>query len=391
MKYIAICLATSICLFSSSCAQSSASPLNAFEKLNTTLQKIGNIRYNMNTYIHNPQNNYFYNGDIQTYAEYIPATSLSRVIFASEQNTRIFNGSEMFMLNHSDKSYDIIQTKATVKHLQSASGTYNSLLSLKAALPSVIADETILKQVADTSIENKKYLQLKFSLEGKSISFPEDFNIFKGSTIVQYYSILVDANTMLPYQVIHSNSSSNEYYTRVTFTNIDLTPAIPASTDWYYSSYADYHLAEKKEQQPLIAVGTMMPDWNLPVYQAVNQSIDSLGKESLKGKVTVLEFWIKSCGYCMLAFEDMRKLKDQYSDKNVNILSINVYDPLSDIEFFYNKEKPAYPMLYNGEKLADELGIYGYPKTIILDENGKVIYTASGFNAEKVDQFLKKL
>ena len=41
-------------------------------------------------------------------------------------------------------------------------------------------------------------------------------------------------------------------------------------------------------------------------------------KESLKGKVTVLEFWIKSCGYCMLAFEDMRKLKDQYSDKNVN-------------------------------------------------------------------------
>jgi thioredoxin-related protein len=46
--------------------------------------------------------------------------------------------------------------------------------------------------------------------------------------------------------------------------------------------------------------------------------------------------------------------------------------------------------LYNGEKLANNLGIYAYPAIVILDEAGKVVYSHTGFNREEIEAALKK-
>jgi thioredoxin-related protein len=47
-------------------------------------------------------------------------------------------------------------------------------------------------------------------------------------------------------------------------------------------------------------------------------------------------------------------------------------------------------MLYDGEKLANDLGIYSYPSVVIVDEKGKVVYSRSGFNKEEIMAALKK-
>jgi thioredoxin-related protein len=68
---------------------------------------------------------------------------------------------------------------------------------------------------------------------------------------------------------------------------------------------------------------------------------------------------------------------------------VNAYDDKGEISFFYKREKPAYRMLYNGEKLANQLGVYGYPAVIITDEQGKVIYAQMGFNEKEVTKVLE--
>ena len=102
-----------------------------------------------------------------------------------------------------------------------------------------------------------------------------------------------------------------------------------------------------------------------------------------------MEFWIKNCGYCMQAFPEIRELQKKYGDK-IEILSINAYDKKEEIDFFYKREKPAYKMLYNGEKLAESLGIYAYPATLIIDGSGKVIYASSGFDKAAVEKIIKE-
>jgi thiol-disulfide isomerase/thioredoxin len=108
-----------------------------------------------------------------------------------------------------------------------------------------------------------------------------------------------------------------------------------------------------------------------------------------KGKMVMMEFWIKNCGYCMLAFPEIKELEAKYG-KQIEILSINAYEKKEEIDFFYKREKPAYKMLYDGEKLAESLGIYAYPATLILDRNGKIIYSSSGFDKEDIEKIIKE-
>ncbi|WP_126973385.1 TlpA family protein disulfide reductase [Gynurincola endophyticus] len=363
--------------------------LAAFKKFDNALSQITKVSYDIETYVHNPANNYFYTGNFQTYAEFDPKKSadLQKIMLNSKNTSRIFNNSELFNLNHVQKTYELENTRATTKHLSSSSGLNNSIISLKVALPEIIKDESIIKTVSDTVIDHKKYKKLGFSLLGKTLDFPKPFYVFNNSEVVQYFTIIADAKTYLPYRVIQSNSSTKDYYYQVTMENINTKPAPPLPTDWFYSGYPEYTQAVKKEQVELVKVGQTIPEWKLPLY-TTGTAPDSLHSDALKGKLTVIEFWIKNCGYCMDAFKDLKKLQEKYNGSNVQLVSINAYDTKEDVGFFHKREKAAYAMLYDGTLLAELLGVYAYPKTIILNEKNEVIYTESGFNGEKVSTFI---
>lgn len=371
-------------------AQDTTSAPESFIQLNRKLLELKTIRYTMETLISNPSDNYFSKQERQIYAELVPGepSGVQRIIFSNNEYSRIYNGAEIFNLDHVKKRYDIQRVKATARDLQSSSGMYNSILYLRSALPAIIADPAIPKSMSDTLIDNQSYRLLYFSLKGKTIGFPSPFQVYDDNSIEQYYRIIVNRQTGLPFRVVHSNSASKDYYTQTSFSQYEMKPVPPKSTEWFYSSYTSYQLADEKSGKQLIKPGTMMPSWKLPLYHPSGKK-DSLGTKELKGALTVVEFWIKNCGHCMAAFEGMKELKKAYTGKNVNIISINLYDPLEEIAFFYNREKPAYPMLYNGEKLAEELGVFAYPVTIVMNATGEVVYTTEGFNAKKVEEFIK--
>ena len=94
----------------------------------------------------------------------------------------------------------------------------------------------------------------------------------------------------------------------------------------------------------------------------------------------------------MLAFPKMQQLHNQFG-KDIEFLSINTEDSLDDIEFFYNKHKPSYKMLYEGRSLAEQLQINSFPTVLVVDKNGVIVY--SGVMDEKkiekqIGELLKK-
>lgn len=368
-------------------AESVTTAENVISKTSERLNNLKSISYNSYREINNFKDNYFAKNSGSSYFEYDAALDgkVAKFQLRNEKSLQIYNGTEYFFLDSVDKTVEL--EKRTAKQLGSISLLYNSITTIRIVLPLLLKDQSIPKSLKDTVIGSKSYHLVQFALNKKSMEFPSGFTSFD-SEVIKYYKLIIDKDTALPYMIFDGNSiSKDQYYTKTIFTNINITPSPPAESTWYYSSYAGYEPKKKVVQKPMIAVGSFLQNWSLPKYD--QKKSDILKSTDLNGKIVLMEFWIKNCGYCMLAFPEIKELQAKYGPK-IEIVSINAYDKKAEIDFFYNREKPKYQMLYNGEKFANDLGIYAYPASIILDKGGKVIYTSRGFDKEKIEQFIKE-
>jgi thiol-disulfide isomerase/thioredoxin len=368
-------------------AQNVATVENVIGKTSGILNSLKSISYSSYREINNFKDNYFSKNSGNSYFEYDSAADgkVAKFQLQNEKSLQVYNGTEYFLLDHADKTVEL--EKRTAKQLGSISLLYNSITTIRIVLPLLLKDQGIPKSLKDTVIDGKSYDLVQFALNKKTMEFPNGFASFD-SEVIKYYKLIIDKTTALPFMVFDGNSiSKDQYYTKTIFTNINVNPKSPAEDSWYYSSYKGYEPQKKGTQKPMVMVGSFLQNWTLPKYDPTNS--DTLQSIDLKGKIVLMEFWIKNCGYCMLAFPEIKTLQEKYG-KKIEILSINAYEKKEEIDFFYQREKPKYQMLYNGEKLANNLGIYAYPASILLDKNGKVIYTSRGFDKIEIEKAIKK-
>ncbi len=374
------------CIALMASAENVTTPESVISKTSETLNNLKSISYSSYREINNFKDNYFAKNSGSSYFEYDATIDgkVARFQLQNEKSLQVYNGTEYFLLDDADKTVEL--EKRTAKQMGSISLLYNSITTLRIVLPLLLKDQNIPKSLKDTVIEGKSYDLVQFALNKKSMEFPSGFTSFD-SEVIKYYKLITDKETALPYMVFDGNSIlKDQYYTKTIFTNINVNPKSPAEDSWYSSSYKGYEQKKEGIRNPMIKVGSILQNWSLPKYDP--KKSDLLKSSDLNGKIVLMEFWIKNCGYCMLAFPEIKELEEKYG-KKIEIVSVNAYDKKSEIDFFYNREKPKYQMLYNGEKFANSLGIYAYPASIILDKSGKVIYTSRGFDKEGVEKFLK--
>lgn len=366
---------------------SSQPALADFSKLSETLARLTHLKYDSYREINNYKDNYFSKNTGTSYFEFdnIKEGGLSRFQLQSDKVAQVYNGSEFFCFYNEDKTFENERRK--LSSLSNLSLLFNSILTLRVALPVIIKDATIEKSATDTLIEKKKYRLLKFSINKKALNFPAGFEDLTAE-VIKYYDLIIDPSSFLPYMIIDRNSiMGDQYHTKTIFTNVLDKPAIPSNDSWYFSSYTGYKPKEKSQRRPLISATETLPAFTLAEFKS--KGIDSVQLSSFKGKKVMFEFWIKNCGYCMAAFPGMKSLQSQFGNK-AGIVSVNAYEEKDDIEFFHKREKPQYRMLYGGEKLANKIGVYAYPSVIIIDEQGKVIYSKEGFDEKEIASVLSK-
>lgn len=140
---------------------------------------------------------------------------------------------------------------------------------------------------------------------------------------------------------------------------------------------ADRRKKEREEQMTRMQ-GTDAPEFALPSLDGTPLSISSL-----KGKVTVIDFWGKWCYWCMKGMPDMKKYYEKYAGK-LEILGVNYGDTedvwkktVEENELTWkhvrmdraNKEQTAILQLY---------GVSGFPTKVILSAEGKIIKVVVG-------------
>ncbi len=104
----------------------------------------------------------------------------------------------------------------------------------------------------------------------------------------------------------------------------------------------------------------------------------------LKGeKLTVVDFWATWCKPCLVSIPQLVKLNDEFGQKGVNFIGINEDGPrnIAKVKPFAFSKGITYPVLMDSDQqLMSDLMVSALPTLIILDKNGRVLYTHEGYS-----------
>jgi thiol-disulfide isomerase/thioredoxin len=113
-------------------------------------------------------------------------------------------------------------------------------------------------------------------------------------------------------------------------------------------------------------VGKPAADWKTTDLDGKPVSL-----EGLRGKVVVMDFWYRGCGWCVRAMPQMKQLADDFRDQPVVILGMNTDRDEKDARFVVEQMGLNYPQL-KAEGLPQKYGVQGFPTLIVIDQSGKV-------------------
>jgi thiol-disulfide isomerase/thioredoxin len=356
---------------------------NLLLKVSKKLNSLNSFRYDLKRELNYPSENYQVESQWSEYFEFQNNDTLNfKFQIQDESMTQIFNGVESFDLDKKTKSIQITD-RPNQESFQSISALYNSILTLKNILPTIINDKKSIKTLSDTTVVDKQYYLITINVGKRRIN--NLGNGFSQNMEVDFiYKIVIDKLNNLPLAIIQPVGQGG--FIKTLFLNINTNPEPASENSWYYSTYLnEYKQATKKKATQLIPIGSNALNWTLPFYDK-NESI-TLSK--LNGKVILLEFWIKNCGPCIKSVPHLNSLKETFKNRNVEILGINPYDSRNDIEWFANRHKINYTVLINGKDLAEKYGVTAYPTCILVDKKGIVLYSG-GFDKAKIEELIEK-
>jgi thiol-disulfide isomerase/thioredoxin len=98
-----------------------------------------------------------------------------------------------------------------------------------------------------------------------------------------------------------------------------------------------------------------------------------------RGKVLVLDFWYRGCGWCMRAMPQVKKLAAHYRDQPVAVFGANNDQDEEDARFVVKEMALDYPVLRSMD-LPQRYGVSGFPTLVIVDQDGKVADVHVGYS-----------
>ena len=126
--------------------------------------------------------------------------------------------------------------------------------------------------------------------------------------------------------------------------------------------------------------GDKCPDFT--VYDENGRTIRS---RDLRGRTTVISFWISSCGPCRKELNRVGpELVDVYSPDEFAFLAIGSGVDAADAKKFRELCGATFPLCYDPtNKVFDKFADNGFPKLFVVDKKGIVRMVEKGYNEDK--------
>lgn len=108
------------------------------------------------------------------------------------------------------------------------------------------------------------------------------------------------------------------------------------------------------------------------------------GLEKYKGNYLLIDFWASWCGPCRQSIPKVKELYGQYHGKGFNVLSVSIDQDESAWRKAMKEEKMPWEQLLSPDmdKTMQRFQFSGIPTMYIIDPNGKIIRSYTGYSPE---------
>jgi thiol-disulfide isomerase/thioredoxin/outer membrane lipoprotein-sorting protein len=363
--------------------QKSVSAEDILQKTSAKLSSLKTVKYNHRRELNYQSQSYLREIEAEATVHFDLTEKLcgARFQFSNPEYLIVFNGSEFFDLEHKDKVINV-KNKTRAGDLESSSYLYGSLVTLRNILPKILADKTIPKKLLQIKENNQDFYVVEFPLSKFGITTLGGFNTEPLERTLTH-QIKIDKESYLPLELLLKLNQTD--FIKTSFTNLQENPPAPLGNSWYYSTYLKDYKFNSPSKTNLIAVGSVAPEFSLPLWKTDS----TVSLSDYRGKLVMLDFWIYYCGACLASVPKLNELQAKYKDKNLKLLTVNIYDSPQLLENFVKTQKPEYPILHQGETIAKQYGVTFYPTVVLIGKDGKVLYSGV-FDKEKIEELINK-
>lgn len=114
-----------------------------------------------------------------------------------------------------------------------------------------------------------------------------------------------------------------------------------------------------------------------PEYEFKTLQNENLKISDLKGKPVFIDLWFTSCRPCIAKFPELNKIAKKYKDE-IHFVAIT-FDSSKEVNKLLKKHPLNFVHIIDAKPFLKEIGQQLYPKNVLLDESGKVVFISESF------------
>lgn len=116
-----------------------------------------------------------------------------------------------------------------------------------------------------------------------------------------------------------------------------------------------------------------------PAFTLTTLAGPQVSIDSLKGKKTLLYLWAPWCGVCKAESQNVSWVRALVGER-ANVVSIvSSFQQVGDVERYVSEHGVQYPVLLGDESVEQAFHVQAFPTLYFLDENGRIVRSATGY------------
>jgi RNA polymerase sigma-70 factor (ECF subfamily) len=137
----------------------------------------------------------------------------------------------------------------------------------------------------------------------------------------------------------------------------------------------DAMLAEHEQQAKAVLdeaerrtamLGKPAPDWSTTDLEGKRHAL-----KDYRGKVVILDFWYRTCSWCIRAMPQVKEIATRFADRPVVVLGMNTDPKEADAQIVVKKMGLNYATL-KAAGLPEKYKVQGFPTLVVVDQEGIV-------------------
>ena len=145
-------------------------------------------------------------------------------------------------------------------------------------------------------------------------------------------------------------------------------------------------LPQVADDEPVSALGDIQQIGE-PAYDFTLQDLDgnAVTLSELRGRPVILNFWATWCAPCRIEMPEFQAVHENHPNDEIAIVAVNLDEPVDRVTKFFRDDLGLTftALLDDGGIIANQYGVFTYPTTYFINEDGVVTAVHRGGLTEK--------